>query len=96
MPFVTANSGSPWILKAPNLRFSDAVVKLRYVSVISSHGWLHTQIRTCPYLNDIPPHLIHEIKTKRCDVIGVSDSSAKKAQPVPIPLLLSPGCSDIG
>ena len=38
--------GSPWILQAPNLRFSDAVVKLRYVSVISSHGWLHTQIRT--------------------------------------------------
>ena len=33
---------------------------------------------TRPYLNEIPPHFIHEIRTKGYDVIGMSDSPTKK------------------
>ena len=29
--------------------------------------------RTLPYLNEIPFHCIHEIRTKRYDVIGVTE-----------------------
>ena len=39
---------------------------------------------TRPYLNEIPPHFIHELKTKGYDVIGVNDSSEKKGLIVPV------------
>ena len=31
-----------------------------------------TKNSTCPYVNGIPAHFIHEIKTKGYDVIGVN------------------------
>ena len=34
---LAVNSGSPWILQAPNLHFSDAVVKARL-----AEGWTHS------------------------------------------------------
>ena len=47
---------------------------------------------TRPYLNEIPAHFIHEIKTKGCDVIGgmqiLRDSTAKKVIFIPLVLLL--------
>ena len=33
---------------------------------------------TRPYLNEIPAHFIHAIKTKGYDVIGINASCAKK------------------
>ena len=54
------------------------------------------QIRTWPYLNKIPPHFIHEIKTKGYDIIGVNvflhnlwDSFAKKGLTGPYTTTLS-------